>query len=107
MTPNTRVVFVESPGSLSFDVQDVPAISAVAHRHGAIVVMDNSWATPLGFRSFDHGVDVSVHAATKYIGGHSDVLLGLILVNERTHAPIHRLWTDMGVTASTDDCFPA
>jgi cystathionine beta-lyase len=105
MTPNTRVVFVESPGSLSFDVQDVPAISAVAHRHGAVVVMDNSWATPLGFRSFDHGVDVSVHAATKYIGGHSDVLLGLIVCNDATTAPMHRIWTDMGVAVSTDDAF--
>ena len=105
MTPNTRVVFVESPGSLSFDVQDVPAIAAVAHRHGALVVMDNSWATPLGFRAFDHGVDVSVHAATKYIGGHSDVLLGVIVCNDTTAEPLHRLWTDMGVAVSTDDAF--
>ena len=105
MTPNTRVVFVESPGSLSFDVQDVPAIAAVAHRHGALVVMDNSWATPLGFRAFDHGVDVSVHAATKYIGGHSDVLLGVIVCNDTTADPLHRLWTDMGVAVSTDDAF--
>ena len=105
MTPNTRVVFVESPGSLSFDVQDVPAIAAVAHRHGAVVVMDNSWATPLGFRSFDHGVDVSVHAATKYIGGHSDVLLGVIVCNDATAGAMHRIWTDMGVAVSTDDAF--
>ena len=105
MTANTRVVFVESPGSLSFDVQDVPAIAAVAHRHGAVVVMDNSWATPLGFHSFDHGVDVSVHAATKYIGGHSDVLLGLIVCNDATTEPMHRIWTDMGVAVSTDDAF--
>jgi cystathionine beta-lyase len=105
MTPDTKVVFVESPGSLSFDVQDVPAIAAIAHRHGATVVMDNSWATPLGFRSFDHGVDVSVHAATKYIGGHSDLLLGLIVCNEATSERIHRSWTDMGVTASSDDAF--
>jgi len=101
----TRVVFVESPGSLTFEVQDVPAIAAVAHRHGASVVMDNTWATSLFFRAFDHGVDVSVHAATKYIGGHSDVLLGLIVANEAAYPPLHRLWTDMGVTASTDDCF--
>ena len=105
MTPNTRIVFTESPGSLAFDVQDVPAIAAVAHRHGALVVLDNSWATPLGFRAFDHGVDVSVHAATKYIGGHSDVLLGVIVGNEATSEPLHRLWTDMGVAVSTDDAF--
>jgi len=103
--PETRVVFVESPGSLTFDVQDVPAIAAVAHARGARVVMDNTWATPLFFRAFDHGVDVSVHAATKYIGGHSDVLLGLIVGNAATYPALHRLWTDMGVTASSDDCF--
>jgi len=103
--PNTKLVFTESPGSLTFEVQDIPAIADVAHQRGALVAMDNSWATPFGFRSFDHGVDVSVHAATKYIGGHSDVLLGLILTNEATTPMMHRLWTDMGVTASSDDCF--
>jgi len=102
---NTRIVFTESPGSLTFEVQDIPAIADVAHRRGARVVIDNSWATPFGFRSFDHGVDVSVHAATKYIGGHSDVLLGLIISNESAFPELHRLWTDIGVTASTDDCF--
>ena len=103
--PTTKAVFVESPGSLTFEVQDVPAIAAVAHARGAIVVMDNTWATPLYFRAFDHGVDVSVHAATKYIGGHSDVLLGLVVANEATFPALHRLWTDMGITASSDDCF--
>jgi cystathionine beta-lyase len=105
--PNTRIVFTESPGSLTFCVQDIPAIAAVAHRRGALVVTDNSWATPFGFRSFDHGVDVSVHAATKYIAGHSDVLSGLILASEATFPALHRLWTDMGVTASPDDSFLA
>lgn len=103
--PETRLVFVESPGSLTFEVQDVPAIASVAHARNAVVVMDNTWATPLFFRAFDHGVDVSVHAATKYIGGHSDVLLGLIVASEATFRPLHRLWTDMGVTASSEDCF--
>ncbi len=107
LRPNTRVVFTESPGSLTFCVQDIPAIAEVAHRRGALVITDNSWATPFGFRSFDHGADVSVHAATKYIGGHSDVLLGLILANAATFPVLHRLWTDMGVTASPDDCFLA
>jgi len=105
--PNTRIVFTESPGSLTFCVQDIPAIAEVAHKRGALVVTDNSWATPFGFRSFEHGVDVSVHAATKYIGGHSDVLSGLILANEATFPALHRLWTDIGVTASPDDCFLA
>jgi cystathionine beta-lyase len=105
MKPSTRLVFLESPGSLTFEVQDVPAICAVARAHGAWAVLDNTWATPLFFRAFDHGVDVSVHAATKYIGGHSDVLLGAIVANEAAHAPLFRLWTDMGITASGDDCF--
>ncbi len=103
--PNTKIVFVESPGSLTFEVQDVPAIVQVAHARGALVIIDNSWATPLNFRAFDFGVDVSVHAATKFIGGHSDVLLGLIVASEATYPALHRLWTDMGVTASSDDCF--
>lgn len=103
--PNTRVVFTESPGSLTFEVQDIPAISAIAHARGAKVVLDNTWATPLFFRSFDHGVDVSVHAATKYIGGHSDLLLGLVVANAATAPALKRIWTDIGVTASPDDCF--
>jgi cystathionine beta-lyase len=102
---NTKVVFAESPGSLTFEVQDIPAIAAVAHARGAKVVLDNTWATPLGFRAFDNGVDVSVHAVTKYIGGHSDLLLGAIIANAATHPALHRLWTDMGVTPSPDDCF--
>jgi cystathionine beta-lyase len=101
----TRLVFAESPGSLTFEVQDVRAIADAAHARGARVVLDNTWATPLYFRAFDHGVDVSVHAATKYIGGHSDVLLGAIVANADTYPALFRLWTDMGVTASSDDCF--
>ncbi|MGE5103952.1 MAG: cystathionine beta-lyase [Betaproteobacteria bacterium] len=105
--PDTSVVFVESPGSLTFEVQDVPAIVHVAHQRGARVILDNTWATPLGFRAFEHGVDVSVHAATKYIGGHSDVLLGAVIANADTFAPLQRLWTDMGITPSPDDCYLA
>src|SRR5689334_16838566 len=78
---NTRAIFVESPGSLSFEVQDVPAIAAAAHAHGALVIMDNTWASPLYFRAFEKGVDVSVQAGTKYIGGHSDLMLGTISAN--------------------------
>ncbi len=78
MRPETRVVFVESPGSLTFEVQDIPAIAAVAHAHGAKVVLDNTWATPLFFRPFEKGVDISIQAATKFIVGHSDAMLGTI-----------------------------
>jgi cystathionine beta-lyase len=107
LRPNTTIVFAESPGSLTFEVQDIPAIVAAAHAQGARVILDNTWATPLGFRAFDHGVDVAVQAATKYIGGHSDVLLGAVVANEGTFGALHRLWTDMGITASSDDCFLA
>jgi cystathionine beta-lyase len=102
---NTRIVFLESPGSLTFEVQDVPAITAAARARGVLSILDNSWATPLGFRAFDHGVDVSVHAATKYVGGHSDVLLGAIVASQGAYASLARLWTDMGIAPSTDDCF--
>ena len=81
MRPNTRVVYVELPGSLTFEVQDVPAIANAAHESGAKVLLDNTWASPYLFRSFEHGVDVSIHAATKYIVGHSDVILGAVITN--------------------------
>ena len=104
---NTKLVFTESPGSLTFEVQDIPAIAEAAHRRGALVMLDNTWATPLGFPSFARGVDVAVHAGTKYLGGHSDVLIGLITCSAATFPRMHRLWTDMGVAASGDDCFLA
>ena len=105
--PNTRLVFAESPGSLTFEVQDVPAIAEVAHARGAFVMLDNTWATPLGFPAFARGVDVALHAGTKYVGGHSDVLVGIIDCNEAAYPRLHRLWTDMGVALSSDDAFLA
>jgi cystathionine beta-lyase len=104
---NTRVVFTESPGSLTFEVQDVPAIAEVAHAKGALVMLDNTWATPLGFSAFARGADISLHAGTKYLGGHSDVLVGVIDCSEATFPALHRLWTDMGVAVSSDDAFLA
>ena len=104
---NTHVVFAESPGSLTFEVQDVPAIAEVAHRRGALLMLDNTWATPLGFPAFARGADISLHAGTKYVGGHSDVLVGLMTCSEATFPALHRLWTDMGVTLSSDDAFLA
>src|SRR6266581_4040585 len=76
--PETRVIYLESPGSLTFEVQDVPAIAEAARRRGITVIADNTWGTPLYFKPFAHGVDVSVQAATKYIVGHSDAMLGAI-----------------------------
>lgn len=77
LRPNTRVVFTESPGSLTFEVQDIPAIAVIAHAHGAVVMMDNTWGV-LNFQPFAHGVDVSIQACTKYIVGHADAMLGAI-----------------------------
>ena len=82
LQPNTRVVYLESPGTATFEVQDVPAISATAHAHGAVVVLDNTWATPLYFRAFEHGVDVEVQAGTKFLAGHSDLLVGAIATRD-------------------------
>jgi len=76
--PNTKLVYTESPGSLSFEIQDIPAIAKAAEAHGVLVVTDNTWATGLFFDAFKHGVDISVQAATKFLSGHSDAMLGVI-----------------------------
>jgi cystathionine beta-lyase len=107
MRPNTRVVFVESPGSLTFEVQDVPAIAEVAHRHDAIVIMDNTWGTPLHFRAFEHGVDVSVQAATKYVGGHSDLILGTAAATEKVWPTLMHSTYGLGQCAAPDDVYLA
>jgi cysteine-S-conjugate beta-lyase len=105
--PNTRAVFCESPGSLTFEVQDVPAIAAVGHERGAAVLMDNTWATPLGFNALAHGVDLSIQAVTKYIGGHADVMMGYIAANEAYAARLHDYHGTAGLYVSGDDCFLA
>ncbi len=107
LRPNTRVVYVESPGSETFDIQDIPAISAAAHKHGAYVVMDNTWGTPLYYKPFAHGVDVSIQAATKYIVGHSDAMLGVVTCNRDTWAQVKQTTQDMGQTAGPDDIYLA
>jgi cysteine-S-conjugate beta-lyase len=107
LRPNTRCIYLESPGSLTFEVQDVPAIAQVARRHGAFVVMDNTWATPLFFQALQHGVDISVHAATKYIVGHSDALLGVAVANTRASDLLRTAAQDFGQTAGPDDLYLA
>src|SRR3990172_13304137 len=97
ITKKTRVVFAESPGSQTFEVQDVPAIAEAAHAAGAVVILDNTWATPLYFKPFAHGADVSIQAATKYIGGHADIMLGAITMNERTSAGVGKTHEDLGL----------
>ncbi|CAH2409199.1 cystathionine beta-lyase [Mesorhizobium escarrei] len=103
--PNTRVVFTESPASNTFDVQDIPAIASAAHAAGAIVMMDNTWATPLYFRPLDHGVDISIHAATKYPAGHSDVLLGTASANKACWKQLCETFYTMGCCAGPDDVY--
>ncbi|HEX3652325.1 MAG TPA: cystathionine beta-lyase [Rhizomicrobium sp.] len=103
----TKAVFCESPGSLTFEVQDVPVIAAVAHARGASVLLDNTWATPLYFDAFAHGADLSIQAATKYIGGHADVMLGYVCANESHAARLAQTHDHLGIYASGDDCFLA
>lgn len=105
MKRNTKVVFTESPGSNTFEVQDIPAIAKAAHEGGATVMMDNTWATPLYLRPLDLGVDVSIHAATKYPAGHSDVLLGTVSANEKSWRRLHETFITMGCCAAPDDVY--
>lgn len=107
MTDRTRVVLAESPGSLTFEVQDLPAIAEAAHARGAVLLLDNTWATPLHLDALALGVDVSIHAATKYIVGHSDVMLGTATANERAWPRLRRAATLLGQTASPDDAWLA
>jgi cystathionine beta-lyase len=103
--PSTRAIYVESPGSLSFDMQDVPAIADAAHAKGAVVLMDNTWASPLYFRAFDKGVDLSIQAGTKYIGGHSDVMLGTVSANAATWPRLRATIEAMGLCVGPDDMY--
>ena len=105
---NTRVVFMESPGSVTFEMQDVPAIAAACRERGIVSVIDNTWATPLGFRPIEHGVDVVVHALTKYIAGHSDVMLGAVTARTREiWDTLKHTAMDLGHGASPDDAWLA
>lgn len=105
--PNTKVVFVESPGSWTFEVQDIPAIAAEAKAAGATVIMDNTWASPLYFKPFEHGVDVSVQAVTKYIAGHSDLVMGCVTTTKEAYPVLRDAWAQMGLCAGPDDVFSA
>ncbi len=105
--PNTKAIYLESPGSLTFEVQDVPAIVDVARRRGITVIMDNTWATPLYFKPLAHGVDVSVQAATKYVVGHSDAMLGAITVTEQAWPRLKSAHYQLGQCAGPDDVYLA
>lgn len=101
--PNTRAVFTEAPGSLSFEMQDIPAIAAAAHARDALVLMDNTWASPLYFRALEKGVDLSIQSATKYIGGHSDLMLGTVSANEKAWPQLKETVFTTGLCVGPDD----
>jgi len=103
MQPNTRAVFVEAPGSLTFEMQDVPAIAAAAHARGALMLMDNTWASPLYFRPLDKGVDLSIQSGTKYIGGHSDLMLGTVAANAQAWPALRETVFNTGLCVGPDD----
>ncbi len=105
MRPETKVVFLESPGSLTFEVQDVPAIARAARKRGVVSIMDNCWASPLFFRPLEHGVDVSLHAATKYIGGHSDIMLGVITATEAVFDRVKQSVAGLGNNPGPEVCY--
>jgi cystathionine beta-lyase len=105
--PSTRAVFCESPGSLTFEMQDLPAIARAAHARGLPVLADNTWGTPYFFRSFERGVDVSIHSATKYIAGHADAMMGIAVTNEQHWRTVRRTVADYGYSTSPDDCYLA
>ena len=104
---NTRLVFLESPGSMTFEIQDVPAIANAARARGILTLLDNSWATPYLFPAFAHGVDVSILAATKYIGGHSDVMMGTITTTEALYDRVRSEVAELGLCVSSDDAYLA
>jgi cystathionine beta-lyase len=105
MKPNTRVIFLEAPGSLTFEMQDVPAITAVAKKHGAVTIMDNTWATPLYFKPHAHGVDLSLEAGTKYLGGHADVNLGWVSATEQYWPKLYDTHGSLGLCPGPEDVF--
>ena len=105
ITEKTRLVMAESPGSQTFEMQDLPAIAAACRARGVWLVFDNTWATPLYFKPLAHGADVSLQAATKYIVGHADAMLGIITANERAAPLIAKAYEDLGLCAGPEDCF--
>lgn len=103
--PNTRLVHTEAPGSNTMEMQDIGAISQAAHRHDIVVTMDNTWATPLFFRPLDHGVDISMNAATKYPSGHSDILMGTVSANAKHWRQLDETNTNLGLCGAPEDSY--
>ncbi|MGH6989804.1 MAG: cystathionine beta-lyase [Stellaceae bacterium] len=105
--PNTRAIYLESPGSLTFEVQDVPAIVAVAKRRGIPTMLDNTWSSPLFLKPLAMGVDVAIIAGTKYVVGHSDVMMGICVTTEESYLPVKRAAMELGYHAAPDDAYLA
>lgn len=103
--PNTKLVFMEAPGSLTFEVQDIGAITAAAKKAGIKTAIDNSWATPLFFRPIDFGIDVSMMTATKYISGHSDCMLGVVSTNEESWPQVKRTALMLGLCGGSEELY--
>jgi len=101
--PNTRVIFMESPGSLTLEVQDMQAILAVAARHDIVTMLDNTWATSVNYPAIENGFNVSIQAATKYIGGHSDLMMGIITTDESSWAAIRGAYIELGHSPGTEE----
>ncbi len=104
--PNTKMICAEAPGTVTMEMSDIPAIVTEAKKQGVMTMMDNTWASPLGFRPLEHGVDLCVEAATKFFGGHSDLLLGAVITNDAQQlAQLRETQSIMGLQTSPDDCF--
>jgi cystathionine beta-lyase len=103
---NTKLLYLETPGSLTFEVPDIPALAQHGRNHGLVVVVDNTWATGLHFKPIEHGADISIYAATKYLAGHSDLMLGMIVCRDEAHyRAIKTFAHGLGMAAAPDDCY--
>jgi cysteine-S-conjugate beta-lyase len=105
--PNTKMVYCESPGSLTFEMQDIPAIVKAAHAKGVVVAMDNTWATPLYLCAADLGVDITIHSCSKYIGGHSDLVMGMLTCSKKYYPQLRRIFCNLGAGVGADEVFLA
>ena len=101
--PNTQVIYMESPGSITFDVQDIPTITTVAQKAGITTILDNTWSSPIFFKAMDFGVNVSIHAATKHISGHSDIVMGIIITDEESWPTLRKQYIDIGQTPPSEE----
>lgn len=105
--PNTVLILLESPGSITFEIQDIPAITAIARQKDIVTVLDATWATPLYLKPFELGVDVTIHSVTKYISGYSDVLAGTVTVNERYSQKFESFYKLLEIYTPAEECYLA